>query len=59
MELRQLERLHGYFGVRINRVLSGESPSLHIVSGEVSLRTQAMDGMIVRLYSSVQHGSVL
>jgi hypothetical protein len=43
MESRQLERLHGSFEARINRVLSGESPSFHIVSGEVPLRTQAME----------------
>jgi hypothetical protein len=39
---RQLERLHRDFEVRINRVPSGESPLLHIVSGEVPLRIQAM-----------------
>jgi hypothetical protein len=39
---RQIERLRCDVEVRINRVPSGESPLLHIVSGQVPLRIHAM-----------------
>jgi hypothetical protein len=58
MESSKLERLHSYFGFRINRVLSGESPSFHMVSGEALLKTQALEWYSTA-YSSVQHSSVL